>query len=182
MNCAKGQLWRRRRELRRTIFLRAARSRALRNDVGEAEEFLTAGAALPGSERELAARARIMEARGDIEGAIRALRAKRTPTAAPLSSASLPSTKATPLPSTGSEISHSLRPISRQMASWRCVKFTCAGKNSPGRSSDSASQRHDRSGEGAVPRPVRARLRCGQFRPRASREIPRQMRRLGRPQ
>ena len=60
--------------LRRTIFLRAARSRALRNDVGEAEEFLAAGVALPGSEGELAARARIMEARGDIEGAIRALR------------------------------------------------------------------------------------------------------------
>jgi hypothetical protein len=60
--------------LRRTIFLRAARSRALRNDVGEAEELLAAGVALHGSERELAARARIMEARGDIEGAIRALR------------------------------------------------------------------------------------------------------------
>jgi hypothetical protein len=53
--------------LRPTIF-------ALRNDVGEAEELLAAGVALPGSERELAARARIMEARGDIEGAIRALR------------------------------------------------------------------------------------------------------------
>ncbi len=64
-------------ELRRTIFLRAARSRALRNDVGEAEEFLAAGVALPGSERDLAARARIMEARGDIEGAIRALRDER---------------------------------------------------------------------------------------------------------
>jgi len=60
--------------LRRTIFLRAARSRALRNDVGEPEELLAAGVALPGSERELAARARIMEARGDIEGSIRALR------------------------------------------------------------------------------------------------------------
>ena len=60
--------------LRRTIFLRAARSRALRNDVGEAEEFLAAGVALPGSEAELAARARVTEARGDGEGAIRALR------------------------------------------------------------------------------------------------------------
>jgi hypothetical protein len=60
--------------LRRTIFLRAARSRALRNDAGEAEEFLAAGVALPGSKGELAARARIMEARGDGEGAIRALR------------------------------------------------------------------------------------------------------------
>jgi len=60
--------------LRRTIFLRAARSRALRNDVAEAEEFFAAGLALPGSEGELAARARITEARGDGEGAIRVLR------------------------------------------------------------------------------------------------------------
>jgi len=60
--------------LRRTIFLRAARSRALRNDVAEAEEYLAAGLALPGSEGELAARARIREARGDSESAIRALR------------------------------------------------------------------------------------------------------------
>jgi hypothetical protein len=60
--------------LRRTIFLRAARSRALRNDVREAEAFLAAGVALPGSELELTARARVMEARGDTEGAIRALR------------------------------------------------------------------------------------------------------------
>ena len=60
--------------LRRSIFLRAARSRALRNDLNEAEEFLAAGVALPGSERDLAARARIMEARGDSERAIRALR------------------------------------------------------------------------------------------------------------
>ena len=60
--------------LRRTIFLRAARSRALRNDVVEAEEYLAAGLALPGTEGELAARARIKEARGDSESAIRALR------------------------------------------------------------------------------------------------------------
>ena len=60
--------------LRRTIFLRAARSRALRNDVAEAEDYLAAGLALPGSEGELAARARITEARGDSEGAIRVLR------------------------------------------------------------------------------------------------------------
>jgi hypothetical protein len=60
--------------LRRTIFLRAARSRALRNDVGEAEELLAAGAALPGSESELPARARLAEASGDIDSAIRALR------------------------------------------------------------------------------------------------------------
>jgi hypothetical protein len=63
--------------LRKTIFLRAARSRALRNDIGEAEEFLAAGAALPGSEAELPARARVAEARGDSEDAIRALRDER---------------------------------------------------------------------------------------------------------
>jgi hypothetical protein len=63
--------------LRRTIFLRAARSRALRNGVGEAEEFLAAGVALPGSEAELPARVRVAEARGDSEGAIRALRDQR---------------------------------------------------------------------------------------------------------
>ncbi len=61
-------------DLRRTIFLRAARSRALRNDAAEAEDYLAAGLALPGSEGELAARARVREARGDSEGAIRALR------------------------------------------------------------------------------------------------------------
>ena len=60
--------------LRRTIFLRAARSRALRNDVREAEEFLAVGVTLPGSEAELPARARVAEARGDSDGAIRALR------------------------------------------------------------------------------------------------------------
>jgi hypothetical protein len=60
--------------LRRTIFLRAARSRALRKDVAEAEEYFAAALALPGSEGELAARARITEAHGDTEGAIRALR------------------------------------------------------------------------------------------------------------
>ena len=41
---------------------------------GEAEEFLAAGVTLPGSEAELPARARVAEARGDSDGAIRALR------------------------------------------------------------------------------------------------------------
>ena len=58
----------------RNIFLRAARSRALRGDVAEAEEYLAAGLALPGSEGELAARVRITEVRGDREAAISALR------------------------------------------------------------------------------------------------------------
>ena len=61
-------------DLRRTIFLRAARSRALRNDATEAEDYLAARLSLPGSEGELAARARVRDARGDSEGAIRALR------------------------------------------------------------------------------------------------------------
>ena len=61
-------------ELRRTVFFRAARSRALRNDIEEAEEFFAAGAALRGPEAELTPRARIMEARGESETAIRALR------------------------------------------------------------------------------------------------------------
>ncbi len=60
--------------LRRAIFLRTARGRALRNDVAQAEEYFAAALALPGSEGELAARARITEARGDSEGAIRVLR------------------------------------------------------------------------------------------------------------
>jgi hypothetical protein len=61
-------------ELRRKIFLRAARSTALRKAVQEAEEFLAAGLALSGSEKELPARARVAEARGDSERAIRMLR------------------------------------------------------------------------------------------------------------
>jgi hypothetical protein len=60
--------------LRRTIFLRAARSTAVRNAVQDAEEFLAAGVVLPGAEAELPARARIAEAQGDSEGAIRTLR------------------------------------------------------------------------------------------------------------
>ena len=60
--------------LRRTIFLRAARSTALRNAVQDSEGFLAAGLALPGSESELPARARIAEARGQIDDAIRMLR------------------------------------------------------------------------------------------------------------
>jgi hypothetical protein len=65
--------------LRRTIFLRAARSRALRNDVREAEEFLAPGVAFPGSEAELPVRARVAEARSDIDGAIRELRDEKDP-------------------------------------------------------------------------------------------------------
>jgi hypothetical protein len=59
--------------LRRTIFLRAARSAALRNAVQDAEDLLAEGLLLSGAESELPARARIAEARGDVEAAIRML-------------------------------------------------------------------------------------------------------------
>jgi hypothetical protein len=58
----------------RTIFLRAARSAALRNRLQDSERFFAAGVALAGSESELTAAARIAEARGDATGAIRMLR------------------------------------------------------------------------------------------------------------
>jgi hypothetical protein len=116
---------------RRTIFLRAARRRALRNDVREAEELLTAGVALPGSERELAARARIMEARGDIEGAIRALRDEKDADCRSVILSVIAKHK-------GDDDAldwfrdQSLSPADlTPIASWRCVKFTCAGKSSP---------------------------------------------------
>jgi hypothetical protein len=117
--------------LRRTIFLRAARSRALRNDVAEAGEFFSAGLALPGSEGELAARARIAEARATAKVPSASYAMKRKPTAAPFSSTSLPSTRAMPPPLTGFGINLFLPSISRSMASWRCVKSTCAGRISP---------------------------------------------------
>jgi hypothetical protein len=63
--------------LRRLIFLRAARSRALRGAPEEAEDFLAAALALPGSGGELPARARIMDAQGDGERAISMLRDER---------------------------------------------------------------------------------------------------------
>jgi hypothetical protein len=109
----------------RSIFFRAARSRALRGDVAEAEEYLAAGLVLPGSEGELAARVRITKA----PSAHYAIR--RTPTAAPFSSTSLPNTEAMPPPLTGSGNNFFLPSISRPKASWRSVKSTSAGKISP---------------------------------------------------
>ena len=63
--------------LRRTILLRAARSAALRKAVGEAATFLAAGTQLPGEDRELPAKARLTEARGDVDGAVQMLRDER---------------------------------------------------------------------------------------------------------
>ncbi|HVY82725.1 MAG TPA: SMEK domain-containing protein [Steroidobacteraceae bacterium] len=60
--------------LRRRILLRAARSAALTRDVETAERLLAAAIALKGTDTDLPAKARIAEARGDVEGAIRILR------------------------------------------------------------------------------------------------------------
>jgi hypothetical protein len=60
--------------IRRTIFLRAARSTALRNQLQESERLFAAALPLAGPEPELPAAARIAEARGDAAGAIRMLR------------------------------------------------------------------------------------------------------------
>lgn len=60
--------------LHRRIFLRAARSTALRGELDEAERFLAAATALVGLDTDLPARARLAEGRGDVDGAIRLLR------------------------------------------------------------------------------------------------------------
>jgi hypothetical protein len=60
--------------LRRAILLRASRSSALRGKLDDARRFLEAGAALPGEESDVPARARLAEASGDIDGAIQMLR------------------------------------------------------------------------------------------------------------
>ncbi len=60
--------------LRRRIFLRAARSSAVRAEVASAECMLSAALALQGPESELPAKARVLAAGGDTDGAIRLLR------------------------------------------------------------------------------------------------------------
>jgi hypothetical protein len=60
--------------LRRQILLRAARSSALRGELDEAQRFLTVGSSLPGDESDAPARARLAEAEGQLDDAIRILR------------------------------------------------------------------------------------------------------------
>jgi hypothetical protein len=60
--------------LRRRILLRAARSSALRGKLGDAERFFAAGIVLQGEDGAAPARARLAEARGDLDAAIQLLR------------------------------------------------------------------------------------------------------------
>lgn len=60
--------------LARRIFLRAARAAALTGRPAEADRLLQAGATLQGPDSDLPARARIAEARGDVDDAVRLLR------------------------------------------------------------------------------------------------------------
>lgn len=60
--------------LRRTIVLRAARSAAVRGTLEKAEELLAIAQTLPGRESDRLARARILEKRGDIDGALALIR------------------------------------------------------------------------------------------------------------
>ena len=60
--------------LRRTIILRAARSAAVRGTLEKAEELLAVAQTLPGAESDRLARARILEKRGDIDGALALIR------------------------------------------------------------------------------------------------------------
>jgi hypothetical protein len=56
--------------LRHTIILHAARSAAVRGSLEKAEELLRVAQTLPGEESDRLARARILEKRGDIDGAL----------------------------------------------------------------------------------------------------------------
>jgi hypothetical protein len=60
--------------LRRRILFRAARSSALRGELDEAQRFLSAGVALQGEDSDAPARARLAEARGELDAAIQLLR------------------------------------------------------------------------------------------------------------
>jgi hypothetical protein len=61
-------------DLRRSIFLRASRSAALLNQLQEANDYLAEAQKLAGTESDLPAQARITEAQGDNDGAIKLLR------------------------------------------------------------------------------------------------------------
>jgi tetratricopeptide (TPR) repeat protein len=60
--------------LRRRVFLHAARSAAVRGELQEAQRFLTEALALPGEDTDAPAMARLAEARGEVDEAIRLLR------------------------------------------------------------------------------------------------------------
>jgi Flp pilus assembly protein TadD len=61
-------------ELRRRILLRAARSAAVRGTIEKAEELLRQAQSLTGSDSDVLARARILESRFDIDGALALIR------------------------------------------------------------------------------------------------------------
>src|SRR5262249_21740085 len=60
--------------LRRRVLLHAARSAAVRGELQEAERFLADARALPGEDTDAPAMARLAEARGEVDAAIRLLR------------------------------------------------------------------------------------------------------------
>ncbi|WP_342241594.1 hypothetical protein, partial [Inquilinus sp. OTU3971] len=63
--------------LRRRVLLRAARSAAVRGVIDAADRFLAAAVELSGPDSDILARARLAEARGDIDGALLLLRDRR---------------------------------------------------------------------------------------------------------
>jgi hypothetical protein len=68
-------------DLRRQIFLRAARSASLRNETDAAQRYLDTALPLAGTETPLPAQARILVARGDVDPAIKLLRDSSDPDA-----------------------------------------------------------------------------------------------------
>jgi nucleoside phosphorylase len=60
--------------LRRRVLLHAARSAAVRGELQEAQRFLAEALALPGEDTDAPAKARLAEARGEVDEAIRGLR------------------------------------------------------------------------------------------------------------
>jgi hypothetical protein len=65
--------------LRRRILLRASRMASIRGRISEAQTYLDAGAALSGDDRLLPAQARLAQAQGHIDDAVRLLRDERDP-------------------------------------------------------------------------------------------------------
>jgi hypothetical protein len=65
--------------VRRRILLRATRAAAIRGELVDAEAFLAAAQVVPGPADETPARARLLEARGQVDEAIRLLRDRQDP-------------------------------------------------------------------------------------------------------